>query len=300
MMIAGEWLGRRTMRRFALRESGRLAVGLLGALLLAAAVSALSLPGAHDGAQILAAMASRLLAYVAFDLGASAVSGLGAAQELIARGPTTLKLILQGIAIAVVFGVPLGLFSGAASLRNALAPLGQFVSAVPVFCAALLLAYIANRLMGPASPGAPTLLFPRDLAGWSQALPPALTVGLAGMAAIQVGLRRAYVMLEEAPFRQGLNRLGLPARDINRLYVMPVVFAGLLRNLGEVIVALLSAVVVAEWVFHLPGIADLFVKSVALRDWNMVALILFLFAATVMIADSAGRIAAQLVAREVA
>ncbi len=289
------------MRRFALLESGRWAFGLLGALLLAAAVSALSLPGAHDGAQsFFAAIAIRLLAYVAFDLGSSAVSGLGAAQELIARGPTTLKLILQGIVIAAVFGIPLGLLSGAASLRNALAPRGQFVSAVPVFCAALLLAYVTNRLSGPAPSGTPVALLPRDLAGWSQVLPPALTVGLAGMAAVQIGLRRASVKLEDAPFRQGLSRLGLPARDISRFFVTPVVFAGLLRKLGEVIIALLSAVLVAEWVFHRPGIADLFVKSVALRDWNMVALILFVFAAAAMIADFAGRIAAQIVAREAA
>jgi ABC-type dipeptide/oligopeptide/nickel transport system permease component len=289
------------MRRFALRESGRLALGLLGALLLAAAVSALSLPGAHDGARgFLAAMASRLLAYVAFDPGSSAVSGLAAAQELIARGPTTLKLVLQGMVIAAVLGIPLSLVSGAASLRNALAPLGQFVSAVPVFCAALLLAYVVNRLLGSAPPGTPFPLLPRDLAGWSQVLAPALTVGLAGMAAVHVGLRRASVALEGAPFRQGLGRLGLPARDINRFYVVPAVLAGLLRNLGEVIVALLSAVVVAEWVFHCPGIADLFVKSVALHDWNMVAPILFLFAATAMIADFAGRIAAHIVARDAA
>ena len=289
------------MRVFALRESGRLAFGLLGALLLAAAVSALSLPGAHEGVQgFLAAMASRLLAYATFDLGSSAVSGLGAAQELIARGPTTLTFVLQGIVIAAVFGIPLGLLSGAASLRNALAPLGQFVSAVPVFCAALLLAYVANRLLGPALPGTPVALLPRDLAGWSQIVPPALTVGFAGMSAVQVGLRRASVTLEDAPFRQGLGRLGLPEREIERFFVMPVVFAGLLNSLGEVIVALLSATVVAEWVFHCPGIADLFVKSVALRDWNMVALILFLFAATAMIADFAGRIAAHAVAREAA
>jgi peptide/nickel transport system permease protein len=287
------------MRRFALRESGRLAFALLGALLLAAAVSALSLPGAHDGMRgFLAAMASRLLAYVEFDLGPSAISGLGAAQDLLARGPTTLTLVLQGIVIAAVFGIPLGLLSSAASLRNALAPLGQFVSAVPVFCAALLLAYVANRLFGPALQGTPVMLLPRDLAGWSQALPPALTVGLAGMAAVQIGLRRASVTLDDAPFREGLSRLGLPGREIERFFVMPVVFAGLLNNLAEVIVTLLSATVVAEWVFHCPGIADLFVKSVALRDWNMVALILFLFAVAAMIADFAGRTAAHLVARE--
>jgi peptide/nickel transport system permease protein len=128
-------------------------------------------------------------------------------------------------------------------------------------------------------------------------LAPVLTVGLAGTAAVRIALRRAAVELEDASFRTGLSRLGLPAFEVDRVYVLPQVLAGLLRSLGEVVLALLSAAVVAEWVFRCPGIADLFVKSVALRDWNMVALILFLFAAATMLADFGGRIAAYLTAR---
>jgi peptide/nickel transport system permease protein len=167
-----------------------------------------------------------------------------------------------------------------------------------VFCAALALAYAANRLLGwPLPAGAPILQVPRDLASWSAILPPVLTVGLAGTAAVQIALRRAAAEMGDAPFRAGLVRLGLPTLEIDRVYVLPQVFAGLLRSLGEVVLALLSAAVVAEWVFRCPGVADLFVKSVALRDWNMVALILFLFAVAAMLADFAGRIAAYVAAR---
>jgi peptide/nickel transport system permease protein len=287
------------MRRFALEESGRLALGLFGALLLAAAISALSLPGTGNGMQAFAvATAHRLLAFASGDFGISAISGASAFQELAGRGPTTLNLVLIGAAVAMILGIPLGLVSSAVSLRNVFAPLGQFVSAAPVFCAALALAYAANRLLGwPLPTGTPILHLPHDLAGWSVILPPVLTVGLAGTAAVQIALRRAAAEIEDAPFRSGLNRLGLPALEIERVYVLPQVFAGLLQSLGEVVLALLSAAVVAEWVFQCPGVADLFVKSVALRDWNMVALILFLFAAAAMVADFAGRIAAAIVAR---
>jgi ABC-type dipeptide/oligopeptide/nickel transport system permease component len=287
------------MRRFALEESGRLALGLFGALLLAAAISALSLPGATDSVQAFAtAAAGRLVALAKADLGASTISGLGILRELAAHGPTTLNLVLLGSGVAMILGIPLGLLSSAPSLRNVFAPLGQFVSAAPVFCAALALAYAANRLLGwPLSTATAIPGVPHDFAGWSAILPPVLTVGLAGAAAVQIALRRAATEIGDAPFRAGLGRLGLPALEIDRIYVLPQVFAGLLRSLGEVVLALLSAAVVAEWVFKCPGVADLFVKSVALRDWNMVALILFLFAAAAMLADFAGRIAARIVAR---
>jgi peptide/nickel transport system permease protein len=287
------------MRRFALEESGRLALGLFGALLLAAAISALSVSGAAGGGKaFVAAAAGRLLAFARADFGISAISGLGTLQELAARGPTTLNLVLIGSGVAMILGIPMGLLSSTISLRNVFAPMGQFVSAAPVFCAALALGYAANRLLGwPLPSGMPIPRLPHDFAGWSAILPPVLTVGLAGTAAIQIALRRAAAEIEDAPFRAGLARLGLPALEIDRVYVLPLVFAGLLHGLGEVVLALLSAAVVSEWVFQCPGVADLFVKSVALSDWNMVALILFLFAAAVMLADFVGRIAAHLIAR---
>ena len=66
------------MWRFALRESGRFALGLFGALVMASAISALSVPG--DG--FAAATGERFLAFVRLDLGTSAISGASAAQEL--------------------------------------------------------------------------------------------------------------------------------------------------------------------------------------------------------------------------
>jgi peptide/nickel transport system permease protein len=117
------------------------------------------------------------------------------------------------------------------------------------------------------------------------------------MAAVQMVLRRAASEAQEGPFRTGLRRLGLSSLEIERVYVAPLVFAGLLDGLGEVVLALLSASVVAEWVFNGHGIADLFVKAIALHEWNVAALILFVFAALTATADFVGRIAARLLLR---
>ena len=286
------------MGRFALQESGRFALGLAGALLMAAAVSALSVAGAGHGlAAFLSATAGRLGGFARLDFGTSAISGLGAIQELAARGPVTLTLVLIGICIAVPVGVPLGLLFGAGPMRRATAPLIQIVAAAPVFCAGLALAYVGQRLLHlPAANGGPVLagaLLHPGGAAFSAVLFPALTVGLAGAGAIQLALRRAGAEAQGEPFRIGLRRLGLSTLEIERVYVAPLVFAGLFASLGEVMLALLSASVVAEWVFHCPGIADLFVKSVALGDWNMVGLILFVFALAVQISDVLGRFAVK-------
>ena len=80
--------------------------------------------------------------------------------------------------------------------------------------------------------------------------------------------------------------------EIERVYVAPQIVAGLLASAGEIMRALLAASVVAEWVFHRPGAADLFVKSAALKDWNMAALILLVFAVLSFLADLLGKLGA--------
>jgi peptide/nickel transport system permease protein len=288
------------MWRFALRESGRFVLGLFGALLTAAAVSALSIPSASQGASAyLAALAGRLFAFVQFDFGPSALSDTGAAQQLAVHTPVTLMLLALGLLIASALGAPLGFLLGSPALRRATAPVIQIVSAAPVFCAGLALAFVARNLFGwqPGDgefPSVSRMLHP-DTSTIRIVILPALTVGLAGMAAIQVALRRAASETHDAPFRAGLRRLGLSTLEIDRVYVAPLLFAGLFASFGEVMLALLSAAVVSEWVFKCPGIADLFVKSVALRDWNVAALILFFFAAIVLAVNFMGRLAAEMI-----
>ncbi|HVU19304.1 MAG TPA: ABC transporter permease subunit [Rhizomicrobium sp.] len=244
-------------------------------------------------------MAGRLAAFVRLDFGLSAISGSGAAEELLVRVPVTLTLLLLGLFAAIVFGVPLGLLLSSGGIRRATAPIVQVVSALPVFCSGLALAYLARTVLGwPAAngtfPSVSQLLHP-DESALRIVLLPAVTIGLAGVAAVQVALRRSASDIQDAPFHTGLRRLGLSTLEIDRIYVAPIVFSGLFTSLGEVALALFSAAVVSEWVFRCPGAADLFVKSVALHDWNVVALILFFFAATVQLANFVGRVAAEAV-----
>jgi peptide/nickel transport system permease protein len=90
-----------------------------------------------------------------------------------------------------------------------------------------------------------------------------------------------------------LRRLGLSSWEVESIYVVPQIFAGLLSNMGDVMLSLLSAAAVAEWVFSCPGAADLFVKSVALHDWSVAGAVLFVFAGLTLTAQFIGRCAAR-------
>jgi peptide/nickel transport system permease protein len=294
------------MLRFTLRETARLLSSLIGAALLATALAALTASAAWHGLPGFGgAYLDHLKALTQFDLGVSAVSGRPALDELAARLPATLILVSGGALVALAIGGPLGILLGSGPFRRAAAPLIQIVAAAPVFCAALALSFVAQRFFhwsvganGASLIDQPSLKFdPNDLGGsLAPFLLPILTVGAAGAAAVQLALRRGSAMVARHPYRRGLRLLGLSALEIDRVYVVPEVVAVLVASIGEIVLALLSASAVAEWVFDVPGAAVLFVKSIALADWTMAALVLFTFAAIALVAQFVGLVAARALA----
>lgn len=297
--------GDRDMWRFGLRQAGRLALGLLGAIILAAFVSALSDAGrAHGVSAYAKAVLAHLLAMGRFDFGASAISDIPAWTELAQRLPATLELLGFGALIAVLIGTPVGLLLSAGRVLRAAAPLIQIVAAAPVFCAGLGLLWISDRVLHWPGAAPDTSLVTALQSGNPDMIAaalrvvalPALTVGAAGAASIQLALRRAIGQAAAEPYRRGLQAMGLGRFEIDRVYLVPQVVAGLLHSLGEVASSLLAAAAVAEWVFAWPGAANLFLKSVALHDWSVVGLVLLVFASLTMAAEFLGVMGARLLA----
>jgi peptide/nickel transport system permease protein len=279
-----------------LRQALNFALGLLGALIFAAAVAAVPEHGSH----YLHAVLSRFMGFVHLEFGVSSISGREASTLVAQRLPATLELMLAGAFVAFVVGAPLGVLLGRGRALRAAAPLIQLVAAAPVFCAGLGLLWLASRVLhwnfAPQSLPWPALSGggrPAMLAALGTLALPGLTVGAAGAAAVQLAVRRAQSAAIEAPYRRGLRLLGLGSFEIDRLYLAPQIFAGALASFGEIVLALFSAAAVAEWLFGWPGAAVLFLKSVALHDWNVTALVLLVFAAVSLFADFCGVVAAR-------
>jgi peptide/nickel transport system permease protein len=288
------------MWRFLLVQAARLALGLVGTVLLAACVAALSEPGARAGAAgYFSALVAQLGAYARLDFGTSIISAMPAANELAQRLPVTLELVGLGAIVALLLGGPLGILLGTERPLRAAAPLIQIVAATPVFVASLALLWAAANLLhwpGMEHIGEPELSafgVHGDFDSTLRALAlPVLTVGAAGAAAVQLGLRRAAAEAMDEPYRRGLRLMGLSTLEINSVYLVPQVLTGLLLSLGDIALALFAAAAVAEWVFAWPGAAVLFLKSVALHDWSVAALVLFVFAAIKLAADFTGELGA--------
>ncbi len=280
------------MWRFLLLQAGRLALGLVGAVLMAGCVAALSVNGALSGAgAYFAAALGRLSGFVHLDFGTSIISGTQAANDVALRLPVTFELVGLGAIVALLLGGPLGILLGTERPLRAASPLMQVVTATPVFVASLALLWLAANVLHWPETDYAAAQGDFDSALRALALP-VLTVGAAGAAAVQLGLRRAAADAMDEPYRRGLRLMGLSTLEINSIYLMPQILVGLCRSLGEITLALFAAAAVAEWVFGWPGAAVLFLKSVALHDWNVAALVLLVFAAVKVLADFAGALGA--------
>jgi peptide/nickel transport system permease protein len=288
------------MWAYAGRQTGRYVLELAGAFLLAAAVAALSQAGARHGAgPYLSAVFARLNEIAHWQFGTSAMSSLPAASEIARALPVTFELVGPGLIVALVVGVPIGLLFGAGRYFRPVAPLIQVVTAIPVFCMALLALWLAHHFGWKISHAGSlqswsTLM--RDAGALEAIAIPALIVGASGAAAIQLALHRAVSGAMRQPFYENLRRMGLGGFEIDRAYLPPYALIGFFRSFGEIALSLLAADAVVEWMFGWPGAADLFIHSVALHDWNVAALVLLVFAGIVLTADFLGQLGARAIA----
>lgn len=293
------------MLRFAGDEIVRLLFGLMGAVLLAAALAALNDAALASNASpawpFFQIVGQHLIAIGQGDFGISTLSGAPAWVTFAGPWPTTLSLLIMGLAVALLVGLPLGLAMSLESVHRIVAPLLQTVAALPVFCAALLLAFAAHHGLGWSPSAHPAALWPWPHAtAWTEAVLPVMTVGLAGAAAILRVLHCAIAAEADASWPDGLKRLGLTVLEIHLRYKLPRLLAGVIAASGEILLALLSAAIVAEWVFRCPGTADLLVKAAALHDGNLAALILLAFLAMVLCTQTLGKLIGYAMVRELA
>lgn len=284
------------------RQTGRFLLGLAGAFLFAEGVAGISRADAHGS--YLGALFARIDQATHLDFGTSAITGAPAIDE-IARGlPITFSLMGVGLIAALILGILSGLLFGTGRFFRPLAPFLQAVTAMPLFCAALFAVWIAN-LFGWTDFGhdkfATALSHGTDAAAILRAVAiPALIAGASAAGAIQLSLHRAILGAMREPFYENMRRMGLSGFEIDRAYLAPYLLRGFFCSFGEIVLSLFAADAVVEWIFGWPGAINLLVHAVALRDWNVAAVVLFAVASVVIAADFVGRVSARLVSGVVA
>ena len=207
------------------------------------------------------------------DLGQSMVDDYPVVSEIALRLPRTLELIAAGSLLALLLGMPSGVYAalnrGGAFDRIASAS-AAFLLAVPVFVVGTLLVLLLAqtlRLM-PAGGHVPFLQDPSRhlmlLALPAIAIGKGLTAVIFRMtrAATLDALSRDYVRTARA---KGLSPMRVLLRHVVRNSLTPV-----LTVLGLQMGTLLGGTVLVEYVFNWPGLSTPLLRAVEGRDYPMV------------------------------
>jgi peptide/nickel transport system permease protein len=211
------------------------------------------------------------------DLGRSFVHSTSALGLILERMPATLELALAAMLIAIVLGIPLGLWAGLRPHGFA----GRTIMAgsilgfsLPTFWVGLMLIMVFAVMLGwlPASGRGPTtLLFGIPVSflsweGWRHLIMPAINLALFKLALLirltRAGTREAllqdYVKFARA---KGLSNARIIGVHVLRNILIPIVtIIGL--EFGSVI----AFAIVTETIFAWPGMGKLLIDSINLLD----------------------------------
>src|SRR5438874_8751959 len=211
------------------------------------------------------------------DLGRSFVHSTSALRLILERMPATLELALAAMLIAIVLGIPLGLWAGLKP--NTLA--GRSIMAgsilgfsLPTFWVGLMLIMVFSVMLGwlPSNGRGPTtLLFGipvsfLSLEGWRHLIMPATNLALFKLALLirltRAGTREAllqdYVKFARA---QGLTNARVIGVHVLRNILIPIVTV-----IGLEFGSVIAFAIVTETVFAWPGMGKLLIDSINLLD----------------------------------
>jgi peptide/nickel transport system permease protein len=220
------------------------------------------------------------------DLGRSFVTRRPVTMEILTAFPVTLQLAGAALLVALIVGIPLGVYAAVKRGGATSAGLSVFVLlglSIPNFWLGILLILFASLYLHWFPPQGLNLIWQQPVETVKQLAFPSLALGIA-MAAMVMRMTRACVLevLAQEYVRtaraKGLAERLVLGRHALRNALIPVV-----TLIGLQFGYLLGGTIVIEEIFSLPGMGRLVLRSIAQRDFPLVQGILLLGGASIVL-----------------
>ncbi len=222
------------------------------------------------------------------DLGRSFVTRRPVTTEILTALPVTLQLALTSLAVALLIGIPLGVYAAMRRGTVTSAGLGVFVLlalSIPNFWLGILLILAASLYLHWFPPQGLVLLWHQPVAALQQLLFPSVALGLA-LSAMVMRMTRTCVLdvLAQDYVRtaraKGLRESTVIVHHALRNALLPVV-----TILGLAVPGLIGGSVIFETIFSIPGMGQLFYNGVMARDYPLVMGILVIGAGLTLVGN---------------
>ncbi|MEQ8673925.1 MAG: ABC transporter permease [Aggregatilineales bacterium] len=220
------------------------------------------------------------------DMGRSMLTGQSVSAMVMQRLPTTLQLTGLSIIFGMLVAFPLGIISAMrpnSPIDVIASILSQLGIAVPDFWMAILLVLLFSSTLGVLPPSGYTPIS-EDFGDWlSHMILPALTAGLISASIQTRFIRSAMLEVLSQTYIRTARAKGLRESVVIRRHALRNALITIVTIIGLQVTALLSAVVVIEIVFNLPGLGRLVLDSVLDRDYTLLQGSVFVMALLVTI-----------------
>ncbi len=207
------------------------------------------------------------------DLGRSLRTGRPVGMDLLRRFPVTLQLATMGLLVAVVIGIPVGIFAALRRRRTADYLASIFVLlglSVPSFWLAILLILLFALRLGwlpPAGYISPAENLAENL---RHMVLPALSLGLVLAAASTRIVRSSLLEVLSRHYIRTARAKGLRQRVVVLHHALRNALIPVVTVIGLQFGTLLGGTVIIEQVFGLPGIGRFALEGINLRDYPVV------------------------------
>lgn len=211
------------------------------------------------------------------DLGTSFVHNVPAISLILERLPATLELAVMAMGVAVLLGIPLGLWAGVRpqSFAGKAIMTGSIVGfSLPTFWVGLMLIMVLSVQLGwlPSSgrgatvdvAGVPLSIFTVD--GWQHLLLPVLNLALFKLSLV---IRLTHAGTREALLQDYVKfarAKGLPMSRVIGVHVLKNIMIPIVTVVGLEFGSVVAFAVVTESIFSWPGIGKLLIESINLLD----------------------------------
>jgi peptide/nickel transport system permease protein len=216
------------------------------------------------------------------DLGQS-IHGRSVASAIDARLGVTAFLAVYAFVVAVVVGVPLGVWAAMRKrtvVDRAIVGVSVVGISAPAFVTGIVLLYLFAVELGWFPSYGPGVGFVDRL--WHLTLP-ALALALTAMAIIVKLTRTAMVTVLEQDYVAFALARGVPMRRVLTRYALRNALVPILTAAGAVAAIVVTGTILIETTFSLPGLGTLLVSAVQSKDLPVLQGVVLLFAATIVV-----------------
>ncbi len=221
------------------------------------------------------------------DLGLSMANRRAILPQILRALPYTMDLTLAGLAVGLVFGIPLGVFT--AQYRNTFIDYSARVfslvglSTPSFYLGILLIFFLAYK----------THLFPVIGAGdlsdpWSRLshlVLPALSVGLTQMAYITRVTRSTFLEVINAEYVQTARAKGLKESVVMYKHALRNSLIPVISVVGIYVGVLIGSSILVTIVFNRPGLGKLMVGAITTHDYTMLQAIMVMYAGIIVLVN---------------